>query len=129
MTPETIPDHRISCTSIDSELLCTSPTTDRDRVQTIAAVHIGSVNVDKISSIGDLIQKVLSENQPSQAKDISMWLTSTNIKLVDKSYQWEFIYAVHELNQIQTIGLSAIDQRFFGYIVKERHKPLTGMWL
>ena len=98
-------------------------------MHSIPAVHIGSIKVGKLHRVSELVQKVLTENPPSRAREVSVWLSLAQVQLVDKTYQWEFIYAMHDTSCIQAVGVYPDDRRFFGYIIQEKHKPLMGEWL
>ena len=80
----------------------------------------------KHHSISDTIHRVLAESHPSQAKDISVWLSIAQLRLVDVSEKPEMIYTVHDTSNIRTIGVHPEDKRFVGYIVKEEGKSWTG---
>lgn len=131
MTPETPPDQDLrlsfsSTSSADSDPLSPSSPRGRKLLNSIPAVHIGSIRIGKLQSVTELVQKALAETQPSQVREVSVWLNLTQVQLVDMTYQWEFIYAMHETSCIKAIGVYPDDRRFFGYIIQEKHKPLMG---
>lgn len=76
--------------------------------------------------MNDVIQRVLLESRPTAAKEISVWLSLAQLRLVDMSDEREMIYEAHETSRIRAIGVYAVDKRFIGYIVKEEEKPLMG---
>ncbi len=89
-------------------------------------MHIGSAVAGKLHSVNEVIQKVLLESRPSQAKEVSVWLSVAQVRLVDTSGLEEVIYATHETSRIRAIGVYSLDKRFIGYIIKEEGRPLTG---
>ena len=98
----------------------------RDLLHKIPAVHVGSCKVGKQHSMSDVIHRVLADSHPSQAKEISVWLSITQLRLVDVSEKQDVIYTVHDTSTVRTIGVHPEDRRFVGYMVKEEGKPLTG---
>ena len=92
----------------------------------IPATHIGSTKASRHASVNDVIQKVLLESRPTVSKEVSVWLSLAQLRLVDMSDEQEMIYEAHETSRIRAIGVYLIDKRFIGYIVKKEGKPLVG---
>ena len=77
-------------------------------------------------TVNDVIQRVLQESRPSGAREVCVWLSLAQVRLVDMSDEHEMIYESHETSRIRAIGVYSIDKRFIGYIIKEEGKPLMG---
>ena len=102
------------------------PLSPTELLHKFPATHIGSAVAGKLHSVNEVIQKVLSVNKPSHAKEVCVWLSLAQVRLVDMSDESEIMYAMHETSRIRAIGVYAPDKRFIGYIIKEVGKPLTG---
>lgn len=103
-----------------------TPFSPTELLHKLPATHIGSAVAGKLHSVNDVIQKVLTESRPSQAKEVGVWLSIAQVRLVDMSNDMEIIYAMHETSRIRAIGVYSQDKRFIGYIIKEEGKPLIG---
>ena len=60
------------------------------------------------------------------SREISVWLSQAQLRLVDMSDEREMVFEAHETSRIRAIGVYLEDKRFIGYIVKEEGKPLLG---
>ena len=76
--------------------------------------------------MNDVIQRVLVGSRPTAAKEVSVWLSLAQLRLIDMSDERELIYESHETSRIRAIGVHSVDKRFIGYIVKEEGRPLVG---
>jgi hypothetical protein len=104
----------------------TPPQSPSEFLHKIPAIHIGSAKAGRHDSVNDVIQKVLLASQPTAAKEISVWLSLAQLRLVDMSDEREMIFEAHETSRIRAIGVYLVDKRFIGYIIKEEGKPLMG---
>ena len=86
---------------------------------------IGFTSAGKLQSVSDVIEKTLKDNKPSKAKEISVWISLAQVKLVDSTKNPEVIYATHDTSNIRAIGVSSNDNRFVGYTFKQDGKHLT----
>ena len=73
-----------------------------------------------------MIHRVLLNSRPTSAREVSVWLSLAQLRLVDMSDEREVIYEGHETSRIRAIGVHLEDKRFIGYIIKEEGKPLVG---
>lgn len=103
-----------------------SPLSPSELLHQIPAIYVGSAVAGKLHSVNEVIEKVLTESRPNQAKEVSVWLSVAQVRLVDTSETEDIIYATHETSRIRAIGVYSLDKRFIGYIIKEEGKPLTG---
>ena len=55
-----------------------------------------------------------------------MWLSISQVQLVDVKIGREEIVEAHETSRIRAIGVYSQDKRFIGYIIKQEGKPLMG---
>ena len=103
-----------------------TPLSPTELLHKFPAIYIGSAAAGKLHSINDVIQKVLSQNRPSQAIEVGVWLSLTQVRFVDMSDNSEMIHATHDTSRIRAIGVYSQDKRFIGYIIKQEGKPLMG---
>ena len=103
------------------------PLSPTDPLHKFPAVYVGSAGSGKLHSVNDVIQKVLTENKPSQSKEVSVWLSLSQLRHVEtKAGGEEIVSEAHETSRIRAIGVCSRDKRYIGYIIKEEGKPLTG---
>ena len=91
----------------------------------LPAMYVGSARASSQDSVSDVIQRVLQENRPTQAQEVSVWLSLAHLRLVDSSKNQESTFLSHETGRIRAIGVYSTDKRFIGYVVKEEGRPLT----
>lgn len=96
-----------------------------DVLHKFPATYVGESVAGKLHSIDDVIQKVLSEGRPSEARDLYVCLSLAEVKLVEEKGDDEIVSIAHETSRIRAIGVYSQDKRFMGYIIKEEGKPLT----
>ena len=122
------PEHQRppSDSSSSSDSFISPPLSPTELLHKFPATHIGSSVAGKLHSVNEVIQRVLTENKPSQAKKVDLWLSLAQVRLVDTANETELVYATHETSRIRAIGVFSTDKRFIGYIIKEEGKPLTG---
>ena len=94
------------------------------------AMYVGEAVAGKLHSIDDVIQKVLTDRQPSVAKDLFVCLSLAEVKYTEErggeeEEEEEVVCMAHETSRIRAIGVYSQDRRFMGYIIKEEGKPLT----
>lgn len=79
--------------------------------------------------------KVLSENKPSSARNVSVALSLSEVNLTEckrsKSVTGDNeevvqVVLAHETSRVRVMGVFSEDQRFAGYIIKEVGKPQEG---
>ena len=80
----------------------------------------------KTHSVHELVERVLREHHPSQARESLLWLGGGQLRLTDLAEEPETAFALHDVVRIRAIGVYAVDKRFVGYITKDEGKPLTG---
>lgn len=101
-----------------------SPT---DLLHKLPAVYVGGAGAGKLHSVSEVIDKVLSERRPSQSREVGVWLSLSQVQLVQTSEGGrEEVCGAHETSRIRAIGVCTRDKRYMGYIIKEEGKPLTG---
>lgn len=97
------------------------------------AVYIGSVSAPKASTVDGIVEKVLMECRPSEAKPVTVSLSLLEIRFVEDKIGLlagnsrendEEIFLSHETSRIRSMGAYSEDRRFAGYVVKEEGKPL-----
>ena len=103
-----------------------SPQSPSQFLHKIPAVHVGSARAGRHDSVNEIIQKVLTDQTPMGSREISVWLSQAQLRLVDMSDEREMVFEAHETSRIRAIGVYLEDKRFIGYIVKEEGKPLLG---
>ncbi|CAI8048400.1 hypothetical protein GBAR_LOCUS26705 [Geodia barretti] len=124
-------DHPFSTNDRD---LPTPPpmTPDPSSPQSPSQFHIDSGSPRRLrpggrhDSVNEIIQKVLTDQTPMGSREISVWLSQAQLRLVDMSDEREMVFEAHETSRIRAIGVYLEDKRFIGYIVKEEGKPLLG---
>ena len=89
-------------------------------------MHIGCAKAGRHDTVTDVIHRVLVERIPTSAKEVCVWLSLAQLRLIDMSDEQEMIYESHETSRIRAIGVYLEDKRFIGYIIKEEGKPLMG---
>lgn len=94
--------------------------------QKFQAAYIGSTVAGKTHSVHELVEKVLKEHHPSQARESLLWLGGGQLRLTDLAEDPETAFALHDVVRIRAIGVYTVDKRFIGYITKDEGKPLTG---
>jgi hypothetical protein len=104
----------------------TSPHSPSEFLHKLPATHIGSGRAGRHDSVNDVIQRVLLEGMPTGSREVSVWLSLAQLRLVDMSDEREMVYECHETSRIRAIGVYLPDKRFIGYIIKEEGKPLVG---
>ena len=102
------------------------PQSPSEFLHRIPAVHVGSAKAGRHDSVNDVIQKVLLDHTPTGSREVSVWLSLAQLRLVDMSDEREMVYEAHETSRIRAIGVCLEDKRFIGYIIKEEGKPLVG---
>ena len=94
--------------------------------QKFQAAYIGCTVAGKTHSVHELVERVLREHHPSQARESLLWLGGGQLRLTDLAEEPETAFALHDVVRIRAIGVYAVDKRFVGYITKDEGKPLTG---
>lgn len=95
------------------------------------AVYIGSMTAPKTLTTDTIVEKVLMESKPSQAKFVTISLSLVEIRFVEdwkvlagNSRESEEIFLSHDTSRIRSMGAYGEDKRFAGYVIKEEGKSL-----
>ena len=88
------------------------------------ATYVGEAVAGKLHSMDDVIQKVLTDRQPTLAKELFICLSLAEVRYVEVRGDEEVLCMAHETSRIRAIGVYSQDRRFMGYIIKEEGKPL-----
>ena len=92
-----------------------------------SAVHVATVNkIGRTQTVGSIIKRVIKEHSPSQSNTVSVWVSLSQIRLVQTISKKQLMYGQHNLGTIQAIGVDHNDNRLIGYIIKEKNKPAFG---
>lgn len=97
------------------------------------ALYVGSTTISgKVHSINTVIEKVLNECRPSEAKMVSLSLSLLEIRLMEEksnpgtNQRERILFLSHETSRIRAMGVFLEDKRFAGYIIKEEGKAQMG---
>lgn len=96
------------------------------------AIYIGSMSTPKGCSMDGIVEKVLMDSRPSEAKLVTISLSLLEIRFVedkkelagDSREKSDEIFLSHDTSRIRSMGAYGGDKRFAGYVMKEEGKPL-----
>lgn len=98
-------------------------------------IYIGSAAISKSYCLDKMINKVLQENKPADAKNVTVALSLSEVQLLesnrskllgDDEEEDMVLPLSHETSRIRAMGVFSEDRRFAGYIIKEVGKPQEG---
>lgn len=95
-----------------------------EKLESFSAVYIGNIKASKHQNVSEVIQKTLTEQRPSNSKEVTVQLSLSQVQFIDVSC--DLIYQCHDTSLIQAIGIFPDDRRYIGYIIKGSTKLLTG---
>ena len=112
-----------------------TPTSVTEVLHRFPAIYIGSAAINKSYCLDKMVNKVLLENKPSDAKSVMVTLRLSEVQLsaskrsksLGNDDEMDMVLSLsHETSRIRIMGVFSDDRRFAGYIIKEEGKPQEG---